>query len=51
VDLVRRWCAGAPDGTEYFLCGPKPMSDLAEDGLRRSGVPISRIHRELFDMA
>ena len=50
-ELVGRWMASGSDGTEYFLCGPKPMSDLAERALRDRGVPIRRIHGELFDMA
>ena len=40
----------AGDG-EYFLCGPKPMSDAAQRVLRQRGVRLARIHCELFDMA
>lgn len=36
---------------EYFLCGPKPMTDTVQRGLRRQGVPLARQHFELFDMA
>lgn len=35
----------------FFLCGPKPMSDSVQRTLRRMGVPLNRIHCELFDMA
>jgi predicted ferric reductase len=42
--------AGEAD-TTYFLCGPKPMSDSVQRTLRRMGVPLHRIHCELFDMA
>jgi predicted ferric reductase len=35
----------------FFLCGPKPMSDSVHRTLRRRGVPLNRIHCELFDMA
>ncbi len=35
---------------EYFLCGPGPMTDAAQRGLRTLGVPLARIHFELFDM-
>ena len=35
---------------EYFLCGPEPMTDAAQRGLRTLGVSLSRIHFELFDM-
>lgn len=36
---------------EFFLCGPKPMTDLVEHCLRGLGVPAARIHTELFAMA
>ncbi|HHX81422.1 MAG TPA: oxidoreductase [Pseudomonadaceae bacterium] len=36
---------------EFFLCGPKPMTDLAEACLRILGVPAAHIHTELFSMA
>ncbi len=42
-----------PDETqnyEYFLCGPKPMSETVQQGLRDLNVPLSKIHFELFDM-
>ena len=35
---------------ECFLCGPKPMTDAAQQGLHTLRVPLSRIHFELFDM-
>jgi len=35
----------------FFLCGPKPMTDSVQATLRALGVPLSRIHLELFDMA
>lgn len=35
---------------EYFLCGPKPMTDATQHGLHVLGVPLARIHFELFDM-
>lgn len=34
----------------YFVCGPKPMSDSVQRTLRGLGVPLNRIHCELFDM-
>jgi predicted ferric reductase len=43
-----------PEGLQsfaYFLCGPKPMTDSVQQTLRRMGVPLHRIHFELFDMA
>ena len=35
---------------EYFLCGPKPMSNVVQQGLHELQVPVSQIHFELFDM-
>jgi len=35
----------------YFLCGPEPMSDAVHRALHARGVPLRRIHFELFDMA
>jgi len=35
---------------ECFLCGPKPMSDAAQQGLHALRVPLSQVHFELFDM-
>jgi predicted ferric reductase len=35
---------------EYFLCGPKPMTDGVQRALRAQGVPLARQHFELFDM-
>lgn len=42
-----------PDTTrqfEYFLCGPKPMSESVQQGLRALRVPLGKIHYELFDL-
>lgn len=35
---------------EYFLCGPKPMSDMVQQKLHDLKVPLVKIHFELFDM-
>ena len=35
---------------EYFLCGPKPMSDAVQQGLHALRVPLGQVHFELFDM-
>ncbi|MHB1360916.1 MAG: ferredoxin reductase family protein [Rhodocyclaceae bacterium] len=35
---------------EYFLCGTGPMTDTTQRGLRTLGVPLARIHFELFNM-
>jgi predicted ferric reductase len=34
----------------FFICGPKPMTDAVQGSLRRRGVPLRRLHCELFDM-
>jgi predicted ferric reductase len=35
----------------FFLCGPQPMTDSVQATLRERGVPLGRMHVELFDMA
>jgi len=35
---------------EYFMCGPKPMSESVQLGLRTLRIPLAKIHLELFDM-
>ncbi|MCF6282651.1 MAG: ferric reductase-like transmembrane domain-containing protein [Candidatus Polarisedimenticolaceae bacterium] len=35
---------------EYFLCGPKPMSDAVQQELHTLQVPLGKVHFELFDM-
>jgi len=35
---------------EYFLCGPRPMSETAQQALHAMRVPLARVHFELFDM-
>lgn len=35
---------------EYLICGPTAMIHLVEKALSRDGVPLSRIHSELFDL-
>jgi predicted ferric reductase len=35
----------------FFMCGPKPMTDSVQRSLRAMGVPLHRMHLELFDMA
>lgn len=42
--------AGPDCGCEYFVCGPKPVSELVQDALHARGVPLGRVHFELFDM-
>ena len=35
---------------EYFLCGPKAMSNSVQQELHKLHVPFVQIHFELFDM-
>ncbi|MDP1645190.1 MAG: ferric reductase-like transmembrane domain-containing protein [Thiobacillus sp.] len=35
----------------HFVCGPRPMTDSIQGTLRALGVPLRRVHFELFDMA
>ena len=50
-DVVRRALPEQPVGFEYFMCGPKPMSEAVQRTLQSLGVPLVDIHFELFDMA
>lgn len=34
---------------EYFICGPTPMTHVAEIALAHLGVPAERVHSEIFD--
>jgi predicted ferric reductase len=35
---------------QYFLCGPEAMTQAMERFLHGLGVPMSRVHSELFDL-
>lgn len=35
---------------EYFICGPKQVSDASQKELYEMKVPLSKVHFELFDM-
>jgi len=48
--LLGRHLPAARDGLECFICGPVPMIDLTERALHRLGVPMAKIHSELFDL-
>jgi predicted ferric reductase len=49
-ELLQRHLPGNHAALEYFLCGPTPMTVSAERSLGAMGVPLRRIHTELFDM-
>ena len=48
--LLQQILPGDAPQFEYFLCGPKPMSESVQQGLHALQVPVSRIHFELFDL-
>lgn len=50
-ELLERHLGTGYQQHEFFLCGPKPMTDLVERCLRELGIPAARIHTELFAMA
>lgn len=49
-ELLQKHLSGDAQQFEYFLCGPKPMSEAVQQGLHRLQVPLSQIHFELFDL-
>jgi predicted ferric reductase len=49
-ELLGRHLPAERDVLECFICGPVPMIDLSERALNRLGVPLARIHSELFDL-
>ncbi len=48
--LLQNVLANKAPGFEYFLCGPKPMSNAVQKSLHDLQVPLRHIHFELFDM-
>jgi predicted ferric reductase len=48
--VLERALPEQPERFTYFLCGPEPMTDAVQRDLRSLGVPLRRIHVELFDM-
>ncbi len=50
-DMLQRHLPDNCRELEYFLCGPKPMTDSVERSLAVMNVPLRHIHTELFDMA
>lgn len=51
TELLRRHLGPEYRGHHCFLCGPRPMTDLVERGLRELGFAPGQIHTELFAMA
>jgi predicted ferric reductase len=50
-DILSRRLPEVRDGFEYFICGPVPLIRMAESSLAGLGVPLGRIHTELYDLA
>jgi predicted ferric reductase len=50
AELLKRHLPAARRQYEYFLCGPRPMTDVLEHALHAFGIPLARIHTELFGM-
>ena len=39
---------GSIKGKTFFICGPAPMYALCEPALKKLGVPLIRIHKEVY---
>jgi predicted ferric reductase len=51
LDMLDRYLPAERQRYEYFICGPQPMSRAVEEALHALGIPLARMHTELFDMA
>ncbi|MDX1396242.1 MAG: ferric reductase-like transmembrane domain-containing protein [Gemmatimonadota bacterium] len=49
-EIVRRALPPRASELHYFICGPTPMSEAVQKALRDQGVPLRRVHFELFNM-
>jgi len=49
--LLDRHLPAARARYEYFICGPRPMTQAVEHALHALHIPVARMHTELFDMA
>ena len=45
ADIAR---LGIPDSAHFYLCGPPTFMEDLISGLRAKGIPVSRIHSEVF---
>lgn len=48
--LLRRVLPAALEGHEYFVCGPRVVSEIVQRELHALGVGLGHLHFELFDM-
>jgi ferredoxin-NADP reductase len=51
AEVLNRHLPGQRDRLHYFVCGPEPMIRLSERSLDSLGVPLARLHSEIFDLA
>jgi predicted ferric reductase len=49
-ELLERHLPPAPERAAYLLCGPDPVTEAAEEGLRALGIPHDQIRIERFDV-
>lgn len=49
-DLLARHLPVSRADVEYFICGPNPMLEVVERSLYALGVPLARMHSEVFDL-
>jgi len=49
-DIISALLPVDAENYEFFLCGPKPMSDSVQLILHKQNIPLGHIHLELFDM-
>ena len=48
--LLARYLDSASSDTDYFVCGPPPLMNVVEQGLRERRVPLQHIHSERFKL-
>lgn len=51
AEVLNRHLSARRDHLQYFICGPEPMIRLSERSLDSLGVPLARLHSEIFDLA
>ena len=48
AELLKRHLPARPHTYQYFVCGPKPLMDVAELSLRDFGIAWTRVYSERF---
>lgn len=49
-EILKKYLPSNPDSFMYFICGPDPLMDIAEIGLRNLGVDWRLIYTERFNI-